>query len=564
MSTPTVAANGAAPDSDTRKWLGLVVLSLALALIIIDASIVNVTLPSIQQEFAGTSVASLQWISAAYSLTFAALLITFGRLSDALGRRLIFMIGVGIFVVGSVLVGAGQSVGMIIAGRIVQGIGGAMASPSTLSILTTTFTGRARNIAFGVWGATSGAAGALGPILGGWLTTSYSWRWAFLVNVPVGIIAIVGSLILLNESFGQRVKHFDIPGVLLISIGLAALVFGTIEGPSYGWWQASASFDFGVFQWPASGIAVSAVSFAVAVVLLGFFGWYETNLAKRGGTPIFNFGLLKYRSYRYGLMTVGVVALGEFGILLVLSLYLQLTRGLSALDTGLTLLPFPIGAFIMAPIGGVLSARFGPKWIVTIGMLLEAIAIFLIGRIITKDVDLHLFIPVFLLYGVGLGLAIAQLTGVVLSDVPPQETGAASGANNTIRQVGAAIGIAILGAILASQISTSGKAELAKSTVIPPPLKVKIAQALDKGLDPSSGAGSVPGAGQGPIGAAILDVFAVGVTDGTQAASLAASGFVFLGAVSSLFIPNPAHGEPTVITEGPPAARREEAAGTHR
>jgi len=543
-----------------RQWLSLVILSLALGIIILDASVVNVTLPAIRKEFNATP-ADLEWISATYAVVYGAFIITWGRLGDMFGRRRIFMAGIATFIIGSSMVGFSNSIAMIILGRAVQGMGAAMSSPATLSILSATFTGRARSIAFGVWGATAGIGGVLGPLLGGWFTTNVTWQWAFLINIPIGIIAITGALLFVDESRDSTRKHsIDVIGIILISVGLATAIFGLTEGQTYGWITPKATFTIGSFSWPSGGISLSMTMFIIAAICIGTFVWYEMWIRRRGKEPLFDFGLLRYPAFRFGLFTVAIVALGEFGILFIMSLYLQGVRGLTAFDTGVTLLPFAIGSFLTAPFAGFLASRFGPKWIVTIGMLTEAIALFLLSLIIQPDTARVAFLPIFLLYGMGLGLAIAQLTSVVLSDIPPQNYGEGSGANNTLRQVGAAIGVAILGAVLASTISASASTLLSKNTVIPEAIKPAIQSSFDAGDASSGNISSIsipsggnsrpnsgqPGAGGPPPGSfpsmtvivqEVKNIYDVAATDGTRNAARVASFFVFLGACSSLLIP---------------------------
>lgn len=542
-----------------RQWITLTVLSLSLAIIIIDASIVNVTIPAISNEFKA-SIPDLQWISSSYALVYAALLITFGRLSDTLGRRRVFLLGVTTFGIGSIIVGAAGGVDIIIVGRIIQGVGAAMASPSTLSILSVSFTGRSRGVAFGIWGATAGAGGALGPLLGGIFTTDFSWRWAFFVNVPIVLLAIIGGLLFVEESRDDSGRHqTDFVGMLLASIGFAAIVLGFIEASTYGWvTPTTTAFTLGSFTWPTTApVSLSFAAFLVGVVFLIAFGLVEALLARSGREPLFDFRLLRFVGFRFGLLTVGVVALGEFGILFILSLYLQEVRGLTALSTGLLLLPFAGGAFLTAPIAGILSSRFGAKWIISLGMLLEAVAIFIISRVVQIDTPLNLFIPIFLLYGIGLGLAIAQLTNVVLSTIPPQYAGTGSGANNTLRQVGAAIGVAILGAVLTSQVTTISTTQLNQNSVIPAAIKPAIQQLINQGEPkevvlpvvghivtninahlPPAGAGGPPRLDQAAIVTATSGILDNAQTEGTRASGLFAALFVLLGALSSLLIPN--------------------------
>jgi EmrB/QacA subfamily drug resistance transporter len=519
------------------QWLTLLVLSLALLIVVLDTTIVIVTIQAIRAEF-NASLRDLEWITAIYALVFAAFIITWGRIGDEFGRRRIFIAGVATFVIGSVITGLGQNIGMLLVGRLIQGFGAAMSSPSTLSILSTTFTGRMRGVAFGIWGATAGAAGTLGPLLGGFLTTYATWRGAFLINVPIGAFAIIGALLFIEESRDATRPHsIDIVGVILAALGLSALVFGLIEGQTYGWLRPTDTFSVGNLTWEFHDVSVAAFSFAAAVIFLAAFVLYELSVVQRGGEPLFDFSLLRFRGFRYGLMTVLIVALGEFGMIFVLSLYLQITRELSAFQTGVMLLPFSFAIFVAAPVAGTLSARFGPKGVVTTGMVCEAIAIFSTGRIIAVDTPFLWFVPVLTLYGVGVGLALAQLTNLTLSDIPPEQAGAGSAANNTVRQIGAAIGIAVLGAVLTAQLSATGRAELAANRTIPSFLKAPVEAALNKGLNGGVAQG-LPANTDSSIGQSIRGIVDDGMTEGSRGAANAAAVFVVLGALSSLLIPN--------------------------
>lgn len=537
-AAPARASSHPAEQKPTRaQWLTLLVLCFALLIVIIDVTIVNVTIPAIRQEF-DASLASLEWITAIYSLVFAAFIVTWGRIGDELGRRRIFIAGVVVFVFGSVVVGFSQSIPMMLAGRLVQGFGAAMTSPSTLSILSTTFTGRMRGIAFGLWGATAGAAASLGPLLGGFLTTYVTWRGAFLINVPVGILAVAGAYLYIQESRDTSRKHsYDVVGVVLAALGFSALVFGLIEGQTYGWLAPKEAFALGPFVWPLQSVSITLVSFALALVTLGGFFAYELALLRRGGEPLFDLSLFRFKGFRYGLLTVLVVALGEFGIFFIFSIYLQTVRELNAFQAGLTFLPFSIVTFVAAPVAGALSSRFGPKWVVTGGMILEAVAIFAFSRVLAVDTPFIIFIPVFMVYGAGVGLAIAQLTNITLSDIPPTQAGAGSGANNTVRQVGAAIGIAILGAVLATQIASVGKAAVEANPNIPAIAKAPIERALEKGLSGESFSTNNAQAST-PVGKAIQGAVYQAITEGSRGAALIAAVFVLLGALTSLLIPN--------------------------
>lgn len=539
------------PDaSGRRKWLVLVVLALGLAIVIIDSTIVNVAIPSIRKEF-NASLRDLEWVNSVYSLVYAALIVTWGRVGDQIGRKRIFVTGVAVFVAGSMLSGIAPSIGFLITARVVQGLGAAMTSPSTLSIVSGTFTGRMRGVAFGIWGAVAGASAALGPLLGGWLTTNASWRWAFYINLPIGLVAIIGSLILIQESReAGRKATFDIPGILLVSLGVGTIVFGLIEGQAYGWWQPKQAFTLGSWSWPLANIAITPFSFLVgAIALAGFVGW-ENRLRARGSEPLFDFGLLQFRGFRFGLLTVSIVALGEFAIIFVLSLYLQGVRGLSAFQVGLTLLPFAILTLFVAPLAGLLSSRFGPKWVVTAGMLFEALSIYGLSLVFGVDTPLIYLTLFLMLYGFGVGLAIAQLTNVVLSEVPPDRLGAGSGANNTIRQLGAAMGIAIIGAILTTGITSSATTQFNASKDVPAYIKTAIIQGINNsggGDTSATSASAPPGSENTPIGKEITHIIQQSFVDGARSAARVASVFVLLGAVSSLLIPNTIQRMPKLV-----------------
>jgi EmrB/QacA subfamily drug resistance transporter len=449
-----------------RRWYAMLILSLSLVLVIMDGTIVNVAIPSIVADF-DASFRDAEWVNTIYSLVYAATLILWGKIGDQYGRRLLFLIGVSLFGLGSALVGVSSSIEMLVTMRALQGIGAAILSPSTLSIITTTFKGRERGIAFGIWGASAGVAAALGPLLGGWVIDHGSWRWAFYINVPVVFAAFIGSLWAIRESRSlQTDRYFDFFGTLLGGLGLAAVVFGIIEAQAYGWWKPDAQFTFLGWNWPSNELSIVPVAIAIGTVLLVIFTWFELFLENRAKEPLFEFRLLKYGGFRYGMVTGLIVNLGELGVLFALSLFLQGTKGLSAFETGIALLPLAIAAFFGAPLAGAFSSRIGPKWIVLTGMVIETAAMFILSQVVTPDVSVNTVALILALYGLGLGLAIAQLTNLVLYDIPGPKAGIASGANSTIRQVGAALGIAIIGTVLTTTIEDTAQARFDDSDVL--------------------------------------------------------------------------------------------------
>jgi len=482
MATKTNKNNKAVAveqPADNRRWYALGILSMSLMLIVIDSTVVNIAFPSIRATF-NAPFSDAEWVNSIYSLIFGAALITWGRLGDQYGRRNIFVIGAALFALSSLGVGLAPTIGVMIAFRALQGLAAAMMSPSTLSIISSTFKGRERGIAFGVWGATAGVSAALGPILGGWLIEygtnimAESWRLAFLINVPLAAIAIIGSFWAIRETRDTITKHqIDWVGILFATLGIGAIVSGTIEGQTYGWWFAKQVFALGSIHYPnlpldaavpANTISFVPFTFIVGVIFTALFVWWEIYLEKRDGEPLFELSLFKYPSFRYGLITIFIVALGEFGTFLGISIYIQLAKGYGAFETGLQFLSFAIVTMIVAPLAGILSSRFGAKWVVTAGMLCESLALLWISRILYIDRPVSSLTFPFMLYGAGIGLAIAQLSNLVLSDIPSDKSGQGSGATNTLRQLGASLGIALIGAVLFSTFQTAAAPLVQNST----------------------------------------------------------------------------------------------------
>ncbi len=292
-------------------WFGLVFISLAVALIIVDSTIVNVAIPSIVRDLSITS-SQVQWVQESFTLVFAALLLVFGTLTDRFGRRLL-VLGVAVFALSSVLAALSQTGDLLIGARVVQGVGGAMVLPATLSIINATFQGNQRAMAFAVWGSTIGGMTAVGPLLGGWLTTYYSWRWAFGINIPLGIIIIAGAGLTVAESRDPGAGRVDWFGAALSVVASATLVFGLIEGRNYGWWESTKPFIIGTWTWPFALSPVPAAFALMLVSAVAFILWGRAR-TRRGVSSMLDFSRFAIASFRNGNIAAMIVSLGEFGI----------------------------------------------------------------------------------------------------------------------------------------------------------------------------------------------------------------------------------------------------------
>ncbi|OAN37545.1 DHA2 family efflux MFS transporter permease subunit [Microbacterium sp. H83] len=507
------------------RWIGLVFISIAVSLIIVDSTIVNVAIPEIVDDLGITST-EVQWVQEAYTLVFAALLLVFGSLADRFGRRRLLIIGVVVFAASSVLASLSSDGGTLILARLAQGVGGAMILPTTLSTINATFRGRERGIAFAVWGSTIGGMAAVGPLLGGWLTTEFSWRWAFGINIPLGVIIIAGVLLTVAETRSDRTERIDVVGAVLSVVTMGALVFGLIEGRTYGWWSVDQRPRIGDAEWPLD-LSPIPFAFALALVALIAFVLWGLRRQRAGRSTLLALRLFGIPSFRNGNIAAAVVALGEFGIILALPLWLQFVLGFEAVQTGLLLLALAGGSFLASGVAGAASGRIAPVWIVRAGLIAEIIGVAGVGLVIAPDADWGPLIPFLFVYGLGVGLATAQLTGVVLADVPVADSGSASGTQSTSRQLGAAPGVAILGTVLFSTTAGVLSASL-DDRGLPAGQRDQVVSAV---VD-SAGA-AIAGLETGPETADIAGDARAAFSDGTRYAAWTAAGFLAIGLLST-------------------------------
>ncbi|HVW18032.1 MAG TPA: MFS transporter [Solirubrobacteraceae bacterium] len=423
--------------SATAKRWTLAAVCLGTFMLLLDVTIVVVALPDLQAAL-GAGFDDVQWTIDAYALSLAALLLVTGSLADLFGRRLVFAAGLGVFTAGSLLCGLAQSPLMLILSRAFQGIGGATVFSTSLALLAQTFHGRERGTAFGAWGAVAGLSTTLGPLLGGALTTGLGWRWIFLVNLPLGVVAIAIALTRVEESRPGHARRVDGVGFAMFTLALLALVYGLIRAGEHGW-----------------GDAVVPVSLAVAAVLLVAFPLWEAHTDQ----PMFDLRLFRKPTFVGGSIAAFGMNGSLYAMFLYFVIYLQTTLGYSALQTGLRLLLVTAAGLVVAVPAGRLSAHVPVRLLIGPGLLLVGLGLLLMRGIDARSGWIHL-LPGFLVAGLGSGFVNPPLASTAIGVVAPQDAGMASGINTTFRQVGVATGIAALGSIFAARIGHGSARDL--------------------------------------------------------------------------------------------------------
>ena len=446
------------PAAKTAKPLhsGLILMTVALGvgMVILDATVVNVALPQMIKSL-GISTTEAEWVTAIYSLVLASLLLLSGRLADRFGRKAMFTTGIVVFTASSALVAASSALPLLLAARALQGLGAAFLLPASLALLNATFVGEARAKAFAIWGGVIGGAAALGPLVGGLLTTNLSWHWAFLINVPIGILLVVLALKYLPES--SENKHgqgLDVVGAIFGSLAVGGLVFYFIEAPRYGWFTQVGDVTVLGHTWPSGNLSLALIAGILGLLAGVFFLWDQSRGIKEDGkTTILDLRLFRFHSFSQGSIVAFLVSLGEFGLLFTLPLFLAAVRGLSAAETGYLLTALAAGSFIASGAAVQLGKRLGPVVSLRIGLALEVAGVLATGVGISTTASVLWLVPGLMIYGMGVGLASSQVTGVILAEVPTTESGQASAVQSTTRQLGAALGTALLGAVLLAGLS---------------------------------------------------------------------------------------------------------------
>ena len=418
---------------ENRKWWTLGAVAFALFMIMLDNTVVNVALPSIQRDLY-IGISELEWTVNSYALTFAVLMLTGGKLADLLGRRKIFLSGLAIFTVSSLACGLATSGEMLIAARTVQGAGAALMLPATLSIISATFDARERGLAIGIWAGVSALALAIGPLVGGLLTEHIAWSWIFFVNVPVGALGLVAGRLVIRESHDtSAVQRLDLPGLLTSAGGLFALTFALIEANRFGWTSPTI---LGLFAAAAVGL--------VAFVLLEL----------HQQAPMLDLSLFRSGTFAGANATALLVTLAMFGVFFFMSLYVQQILGYSPVKAGAIFLPMTVLIIVLAPPAGKLSDRVGSRWLMTTGMSLLGISLLIFSRLGLSS-GFTALLPGLVVGGLGMAITMTPMTAAAIGSVPVAKSGVGSAVLNTFRQVGGALGIAVMGAIMTSHQSSA-------------------------------------------------------------------------------------------------------------
>ncbi|MFC9439836.1 MFS transporter [Nocardia sp. NPDC057030] len=416
-----------APTSGRAVAAVLAAVGIPMFMVTLDNLVVTNALPVIRTEL-GASLSDLQWFINAYTLSFASLLLTVSAIGDRLGRRRVFLAGIALFTVASAACALATEPWMLIAARVVQGFGGAAVMPLSLTLLSAAVPERMRSAAIGIWGGIAGLGVAVGPLVGGAVVDGLSWQWIFWLNVPIGLVIVPFAARALRESYGGT-RRLDPIGLVLSASGVLAVVWGVIHGADDGW---------------TSGTVLGSL-IGGAVLLAGLIAW-----ELRTPDPMLPLRLFRSRAYRISNATSFTFAMGVFGSIFLLAQYFQVVQGYSPLESGVRTMPWTLAPMVVAPISGLLVDRIGARTLLASGQLLLAVALGWMAAITTVDVGYSAFVGPFLLAGIGMGLTLPPSASVVMASAAADDRAMASGTNSTLREVGVALGIAVLASVFAS------------------------------------------------------------------------------------------------------------------
>src|SRR5216684_1264256 len=518
----------------TNPWLVLLVLTMGFFMILLDTTIVNVAIPAMSSnkgDGLNTTLDQILWVLNAYILVYAVLLITAGRLGDLYGQRNLFAIGLFVFTFASALCGISQNANELIAARVLQGVGGAILTPQTLSIITTLFPPERRGAAFGIWGGVAGLATIAGPTVGGALVTYVDWRWIFFVNVPIGIAALIATFAIIPDVRPGRRHGWDFMGVFLSTAGLFAVVFGLIEGQRFNWGEIG-----------SYGITIPEVIIGGVALLAVFIVWERFQ-----AEPLMPLSLFRDRNFAVANWIAAAISFGMLSLFLPLVIYLQSVRGFTALVAGLTFAPMSLMSMFVAPFAGRFADKVGGKYILLTGISLFTLGFGLVTLVAGPDSTFINFLGPAIIAGAGMGMTFAPMTTVAMRNITPQMAGAASGILNTTRQLGAAIGSAVVGALLQNQLATTlHNQAVSHAGALPAAFRAQFVAAFSSvssngfqigtGQNGAKLPAGLPPAVQQQLAALAHDVFVSGYIDAMKATLLVPIAFLGFTALTTLLI----------------------------
>jgi EmrB/QacA subfamily drug resistance transporter len=442
-------------QQERNPWLILIVVCMAVFMLLLDTTIVNNAQVKIKEDL-GANLNQIQWVLDSYILTYAVLLLSFGRLGDVYGRKKLFILGMSIFTGASGLCAMsawlGDSLGVaginvLIAARVLQGFGGALMMPQTLSLLTVAFPPEKRGAAFGIWGSVTALGAVVGPVIGGLIVTNFAWEWVFLINIPVGALSILAAIRIIPESKDPLASNkVDWGGLVLSGTSIFALVYASIEGNKKGW----------------TSPLILGMYFA-SVVLIAVFIWWE----RRAGDPMLKLELFKIRNFSVGTLISLTITFGMLGIFFPMTLFLQQVLGFSPIRAGLTMTPMSIMIMVSAPFAGRFTDRIGARWILVTGLLMMSGGILFIISRINLDTTWKTLFPALVITGTGMGMTFSPMTAASMGEVPPRIAGSASGVLNTARNLGQVLGIAVLGSVLQNRLGVHAADQLQSVNLSP-------------------------------------------------------------------------------------------------
>jgi len=533
MTTPLVDLKGRSP------WSVLPPLVLGFFMIMVDTTIVNIAVPSIQKAF-DADITAVGWLNSGYLLSFAVLMLPAGRLGDRYGPRGLFISGLVLFTISSAACGLAGSIAFLIAARVVQGVGAALMTPQTMAVITRVFPAASRGAALGVWGMVAGLATIAGPVLGGLLVESWGWEWIFYVNIPVGVVALFWSFATVPHLETHK-RYFDVLGTVLAVAGLFLLVFGLQEGDTYDW--GTITGPIGIWELIGAGL-----------VILGVFVVWQHRLGEKALLPL---RLFHYRNFSLANVSAFMISFAMLGIFFPLTIFLQSILGLSPLHAALVNLPASLLSGVVAPFAGRLSDRINGKWVVAAGFGFIAVSLMLVYGVLSPDVSEATLIWCMIPFGFGTGLVFSPMVNLATAGLDHRTAGAGAGAFNTIRQVGSVVGSAAIVAMLTGRLTTTiPDAARSVAGTLPGDLQAPFAKvfsggnlsadSIQQGIQPPAG---VTGDAARRIGAAAQQAVGDGFTVAVKDTLLLVVGALVVGGVAALFM-SPTRRAP----EGAPAA----------